>query len=119
MSVRASHILVGISIGWSLLTFSCLAISFLGLFDVSSLAAQLARGRGVLTVGGIVLLIHGIAFWATKQGNGRFVRLRKILLVFSTLGIALVAYLTGFTVGPLLYPSVALLLLAMLLMLRR
>ena len=110
--MRVARVLIVISIGWVLLIFGCLVSSF---FEVASppvpIPIQLASGGGVLVVGAIILILHLVALWSTKRGENTS-RRNMLLLILLTIGIMLIAYLTGFTIGPLLYPSVILLLLA-------
>ena len=113
--MRVARVLVTISIGWVLLIFACLVSSLFELVNKPPpLTIQLARGGGVLVVGTIVLMLHLLALWTTKRGDSSS-RRKALLLVLPAIGITLIAYLTGFTIGPLLYPSVILLLLASLL----
>ena len=100
---------MGISLGWVLLTVSCLISSY---FDIGNptipIPIRLASGGGVLVVGAISIILHLIALWSTKKGDMPS-RLSRLLLILSTLGIVLIAILTGFSIGPLLYPSAILL----------
>jgi len=108
-NVRVARILVGISLGWVLLTFGCLISSY---FDIGNptipIPIRLASGGCVLVVGAISIILHLIALWSTKKGDMPS-RLSRLLLILSTLGIVLIAILTGFSIVPLLYPSAILL----------
>lgn len=110
--MRVARIFVVISMGWILLIFGCLFSSFYDLFNFSiPISLKVASVGGVLLVGSICLALHLIAFWLTKKREKSPGR-NRLLLILPTLGIILIAYFTGFSIGPMLYHSVILLTLS-------
>lgn len=107
--MRVARILIGISLGWILLTFACLISSY---FDIGNpsipIPIRLASSGSVLIVGAIILILHLIALWFIKEGDNSL-RRRRLLLLLPTLLTLLMAVLTGFSIGPLLSPSAILL----------
>jgi hypothetical protein len=113
-NVRVARIFVLISMGWILLIFGCLFSSFFEVFNYSiPISIKVASTGGVLLIGSICFALHLIAFWLTKRAEKSYVR-NRLFLILPTIGIILIAYITGFSIGPLLYPSAILLSLSYL-----
>jgi hypothetical protein len=114
-NVRVARIFVLISMGWILLIFGCLFSSFIELFNFSvPISLKMASTGGVLLVGSICFTLHLFAFSLTKRAEKSSVR-NRLFLILPTTVIIFIAYITGFSIGPLLYPSAILLSLSNLL----
>lgn len=114
LRLRIARISLGASLGWVLLVFASVAGS---VFQVSegpaTLWQYLARGAGFLVIAALALVLHLLALWATWRGAPRT---RKLFTALAALGMALIAFVTGFTIGGFLLPAVGLLLVAAVLL---
>ncbi len=115
IKIKIARLAIVASSVWNALLFCFLILGFFGSEEKAPLGVQLARGQGILLIGAFILVMHIIAIRYSWQEPLPMLSKITVVLVFG--GMLTLAFLTGFTIGLLVLPSPALLLLASILLL--